>query len=717
MTSLSSRRRAELTLLNSTDPLPRLRKHTIKSTDHFGPASSAPGHNDISIFQRLSGYDADSTLCSTTPKPANKSLSSLCVRCSEPACICMQCTERISEQSLKFYKETRAKGAMELFTNAITHAGAAKILKFVIFKMWRNGFVIRSRLKNRKNFIAERRFRRTITIKPFLAWKTFISMKFIERKDKKIESLEKHVRDLEIHVAALMKQKRAAEAREEHLHAEITRRDEAFAKQREIIMKIYEEVGKERSRLISVCALTEPIHSLTTIMEEAASNTAQSLNTAITDLAKRPLHDYLKFFDNEARELIKLHRKKSVTQEYFLSHNSHSETIDEIRLSERLMFDWINNTSRDAGLRTDPVTGRSLAKYLPTYERTTSFPQLKDGKQLSRVIMSLVHDVCDFHEMQGHGINRLTTDQWDDIQSAHTRPIALIRLILKHALFYLHLPLYRFDDVLEGRSDTMQTLVSNLMILSYPTMHPESKKMLERERKECDAIHKALKQLQHVIGTQHQLQRVHSLWKSVQDESRGFDNITLGGRNGNSNGNAGMGMAMGVKSFKGYRRGSRGSLAGDAALLASDLISTMHGRGNGPGHGDSSDEDDDDDEKRTFEFFERLGEAAKTCHGLPLDDEIIDRFPIFTLGSSYDQLSVAIDDFIRQGADRKLVDTVSQISQNFRSLSELRHNVDHFVQDTDEGMVLAAEIRQKIGSHSTVALLRRLRLVTDDIEE
>lgn len=73
------------------------------------------------VFQRLSGLP-DFIDCAgimpenlTTTKP-----SSLCVRCSNHASMCMPCTELLCEQSLNFYRVSRARGAAALFSSAIT---------------------------------------------------------------------------------------------------------------------------------------------------------------------------------------------------------------------------------------------------------------------------------------------------------------------------------------------------------------------------------------------------------------------------------------------------------------------------------------------------------------------------------------------------------------------------------------------------------------------
>jgi hypothetical protein len=62
----------------------------------------------------------------------------VCVRCSGNASVCMSCTELLCQESLTFYRKTRAIGAASLFQRAVTEAGLTKLMKFSIFKLWYN---------------------------------------------------------------------------------------------------------------------------------------------------------------------------------------------------------------------------------------------------------------------------------------------------------------------------------------------------------------------------------------------------------------------------------------------------------------------------------------------------------------------------------------------------------------------------------------------------
>mmetsp|Transcript_5446 Transcript_5446/g.5601 ORF Transcript_5446/g.5601 Transcript_5446/m.5601 type:complete len:705 (-) Transcript_5446:124-2238(-) len=659
------------------------------------------GHG--SVYQRLSGFDAEVAMCSYTTGGANKIHSSLCVRCSEHACLCMQCNETLIENSLTFYKETRARGAMALFDNAITQAGASKCLKFTIFRIWKNGFTSRMRLKNKRAFIAERRHRKTVTIKPFLAWKRYISLKYDERQHKKIEGTESSVATLNAEVTLLTKEKMAADEKKDYLTRKLDMRDALLTNQHQILMKIYGEIAKDRERMIGFCSLIESFISLTNIVEEASSSTSLSVNNMLDDLSVRPMHDYMKVFDSEIRDMAKFHRRKVITVEHSLNHTSNSETNEEARIANKSLFEFVNTFSRDVGIRIEPTSGRSLAKYLPPYERASGFSDLKNGRQLCRVIMALVHDKCDYLEQLGETAQRLTQDQWDDLQSSQYKPMHIVRLMLKHSAFYLHVPLYRFEDVLEGNVEVIQSLIGHLILCSAPIMHTDYVKALEKSRQQCKAIQQGLHQLLSDGETQSSLSRLFGVWKSLN-----MDMLSLGKRGPESTSSSTTGGMMTEKLSR-----------VDASLKG------------GMGHwkpeddkGDDPDKEEEVDEfqrlrdmyeeKGSSDFFNRLGDALDRTDGLPLDTEISERYPIFRLHSSYDQLSASIDDFLSQGVHRRISFNVAQLGQNINGLGQLRHDVDHMMKESEEGIVLAADIRQHVVSHNFVMLLRRLRYISDD---
>ena len=153
-------------------------------------SSSLPTVHSKNQFERLSGlYDYSvSAGVFADPEVVTKP-SSRCVRCSSHASICMPCTEVLCDESLNFYRMTRAKGAIRLLQNAVTEAGLGHLLKFVVFKLWRNGTKSRLQMHHKKKYIVEKLFGQNLTIIPFKAWQQFTRATRIQRRDHKIHEL------------------------------------------------------------------------------------------------------------------------------------------------------------------------------------------------------------------------------------------------------------------------------------------------------------------------------------------------------------------------------------------------------------------------------------------------------------------------------------------------------------------------------------------------
>ena len=77
-----------------------------------------------------------------------------CVRCGNHASVCMSWVmEFLAEESLNFYRKTLLEIVMSLFANAITQTGVTKVVKYVIFMMWRNSFRERKWMAKKKEFM------------------------------------------------------------------------------------------------------------------------------------------------------------------------------------------------------------------------------------------------------------------------------------------------------------------------------------------------------------------------------------------------------------------------------------------------------------------------------------------------------------------------------------------------------------------------------------
>ena len=121
----------------------------------------------------------------------------VCVRCSGNAAMCMPCTELLCQESLTFYRKTRAIGAASLFQRAVTEAGLTKLMKFAVFRMWLNYLKKIKILRKRRIKIADHFYFMKGAQIPFFAWRSFVKSEVLERKDKTIQDLRDRIAAME----------------------------------------------------------------------------------------------------------------------------------------------------------------------------------------------------------------------------------------------------------------------------------------------------------------------------------------------------------------------------------------------------------------------------------------------------------------------------------------------------------------------------------------
>lgn len=133
--------------------------------------------------------------------------TNLCVKCSERASICVPCTEEMVHNGITTYIKARGKGAAYLFNNAIARAASSTVLRFVVFKIWKNAFCTRRRLIERGTRTAEMRLRtKAIALKD---WQRYVKESAAEKTDRKAQTQDKRIQQLEEQLARLSQDHKA----------------------------------------------------------------------------------------------------------------------------------------------------------------------------------------------------------------------------------------------------------------------------------------------------------------------------------------------------------------------------------------------------------------------------------------------------------------------------------------------------------------------------
>ncbi len=142
--------------------------NTLPTLMNPGNSSNNLGHDVYAMYlspskatgvaSRLSGLaeSVNSSALFTEKVSMPKKPLTIRIRCSSThAALCMSCVEQDCQNALNFYRKTRAAGAATLFSKAFIEAGYTKLLKFVIFRLLKNGFETRRRQHMKKKTVVE----------------------------------------------------------------------------------------------------------------------------------------------------------------------------------------------------------------------------------------------------------------------------------------------------------------------------------------------------------------------------------------------------------------------------------------------------------------------------------------------------------------------------------------------------------------------------------
>ena len=158
-----------------------------KNVNNRNMSSKLSGTSNIQAFSRGLFSDSGQTI----------SPSSLCVRCSAHASVCMKCCEFQASEALLFYRKSVGKGASLILDQAIIEAGLKTTVKQFAFNLWRNGSKTRMDVLNKLEMESVMQYNRKFVKNPFRAWRKYAKESRIQKKDDRIQELELRVKSLE----------------------------------------------------------------------------------------------------------------------------------------------------------------------------------------------------------------------------------------------------------------------------------------------------------------------------------------------------------------------------------------------------------------------------------------------------------------------------------------------------------------------------------------
>lgn len=462
-----------MSVTSKQQKLPQL-KQSRSSPSQKGSSERIP-HASKTQFERLSGlYDysvsagvfADPTI---TTKPSTR-----CVRCANHASLCMPCTEYLCDEALTFYRKTRARGAIKLFQNAVTEAGLGRLLKFTLFRMWRNVVLKWKQQMMKKKYIVERMFGINVTAVPFKAWQQYTRQTKISRRDHKIAELHAKVETLTESMAQLS-EANSEFTRQAQLNAyETNQLLSKIAEQDALIAKLRGDLKQERERVVGLSSLAEPVSVLMTLSEE--------IRSSVSVLVKNQLLEDRGFCIEYTPHAFS---DMTVSKKYDEIEDKDSgfsgESGPHAAPSKYVIKKWLYDKGREASLRVEPVSQTPLDVFLP--EQPEVAPtigvayDLTDAKLLIRAVVCLCYDVFDDTSAgDGQVVEAGVTNKptipmhtLEEIKALRKKsPLSMMRIVTRLAHDYLTTPLFKANELSRGDPNIMNTFIGYLMLTEAP---------------------------------------------------------------------------------------------------------------------------------------------------------------------------------------------------------------------------------------------------------
>ena len=304
-----------------------------------------------------------------------------CVRCGSHASVCMSCTEFLAEESLNFYRKTRARGAASLFANAITQTGVTKVVKYVMFMMWRNGFRERKWMAKKKEFRADLMFRKHFLRACFVGWVKATMGCVKENRDKRIVELEKRVEMLEVTAKQASNMKDAAERQCKSMQAKFDDFTQTIESQKEKIEALEETILQERSRVVGMSSMCAPLLKLDELYQREYANDVNELQNKVLRFAQsqQVFYDYGKTYNREDFiDLLEADEKRRKKGKAIDLDDLDPQSYEMVEV----LLQWASSKSRDANSVMEPGSGKSLS-FLPKYKQIQGFSDFKSGAPYS----------------------------------------------------------------------------------------------------------------------------------------------------------------------------------------------------------------------------------------------------------------------------------------------------------------------------------------------
>lgn len=659
----------EEALRRSRKRLPQIAKKKFVTGKQFDAPKSE------NIYERLSGsYQFDNNMGILADRHPILHPSALCVRCSNAACMCMECSELLCNNAVIFFRKSRAVGASQLFANSVREAGMSKATLFMIFRLWKHGFSVRKKASIRMKNIVERMFGNSCLFNPFKAWQRFTKENLMNRKDKKMQEMSQKILQMEYTIKDMAKDKHKLEGKVATLQRILEETDHKFADNRVFIKDLHSKIAKERVRVVGMAelveVLTHTLHNYHQLFSKDLSAIGSELLNATSLVTS---HNYSDFFRESDRKSILRTREQRSDRYYSTALEYQSEIAVENAVCLNMMISWINAMSSRCS---NCYAGKECVdEYLPAFQEMRSFSSIQDGKQLSRVIVCLIYDSMDPTNTLHTNSGELTFGeaQLKELGRFSNSPFFLVACCVQYSARFLHTPPFEIHG-LRADLEVFKAYVSYLMHVANPVL-------MQREVEQFDNFSNNFEAAQ---------TEFNNIENKLEDLDMLFD------------------VQKKCEAICGRHCEQRVSYQEHSGEENEDQVSTDIVEG-------------EEHAKLTAESKEALTEMEDLGVGnaLTFEDEIIkDVYPAYAYGEKYDRLAESISSLIESdNYPDNVADVVARSTSTSKSIVDLRNKLHSILNQKLVAVRLTSDINSHLHAHSSEYLLRKVKWVADKLED
>ena len=193
----------------------------------------------------------------------------------------MPCSDQVCEDTLTFYRKTRASGAVALFTKAFVEAGNSKLVKFFMFRLWKNSLQKNQKQQLKMKSVVERLFGSNVVYLPFAAWKKYTKENIMDRKNTMLHKLKDKNELLETQVQKIAAVNTVQEAEIRNLRAELIKCKAENEASSILIKNLQSNLKEERHRVVGISSVLHPLAENWKLLDKLIEATTAQVRTLL----------------------------------------------------------------------------------------------------------------------------------------------------------------------------------------------------------------------------------------------------------------------------------------------------------------------------------------------------------------------------------------------------------------------------------------------------